>query len=295
MKTKIFGGLALSILILSSVLAVAQRTEIFQFSAGGAWLGVGLNEVTSDNIAALKLKEERGVEVSTVSPNSPASKAGLKEHDVILDVNGTRIESTEQFKRVISEMPVGRTVKLLISRDGATQTVSAKLEEHNGMRHNDNRNFNFSVPTPAVPAAPPAPAAPRTPRAAPAMPPMPPNFEWPNIQGLDNFYIFGNTPRLGVEGEEIGSQLGEYFGVGDKGGVLVRSVAAGSAAEKAGIKAGDVITKVNGKHVEDMSDLREGLRDGAGKSFPVVLIRNKKEMTVTVKIEKPEESHRDSV
>jgi len=248
-------------------------------------------------MAALKVKEERGVEVATVSPDSPASKAGLKKQDVILDVNGARIESVEQFKRMISEMPVGRTVKLLISRDGATQTVSAKLEEHNWMRHDDNRSYRITIPrgemAPMPPTPPPTPPA-RAPRAP--MPPMPPRaFEFPNMDGWGDMFVFGNTPRLGIEGEEIGSQLGEYFGVGDKGGVLVRSVAAGSAAEKAGIKAGDVITKVNGKHVEDMSDLREGLRDGAGKSFPVILIRNKKEMTVTVKIEKPEESHRDSV
>jgi S1-C subfamily serine protease len=280
----------LAILVLSTVFATAQEMQIFHMS--GAWLGVGLAEVTSDNMAALKLKEERGVEVATVSPDSPASKAGLKEHDVILEFNGARVESTEQFKRMISEMPAGRTVKLLISRDGATQTVSAKLEEHKMMFRDDNRNFRFSAPMaptpPTPPTAPTPPSAPRAPRA-----PMARTFEWPN---LENFSLmFDSTPRLGIEGEQIGSQLGEYFGVGDKGGVLVRSVTQGSAAEKAGIKAGDVITKVNGKHVEDMSDLREGLRDGAGKSLPIVLIRNKKEMTVTVKIEKPEESHRDSV
>src|SRR5258706_3166469 len=120
-------------------MAVAQivttpRVQIFR-GGSGAWIGVGVLDVTEDNMRALKLKEERGVEVQSVTSDSPAAKAGLKEHDAILEYNGTRVEGVEQFKRLISETPAGRNVKLLISRDSATQTVSVKLEERSSSIH----------------------------------------------------------------------------------------------------------------------------------------------------------------
>src|SRR5204863_4991894 len=133
--------------------------------------------------------------------------------------DGVRVEGGEQFKRMISETPAGRNVKLLISRDGAPQTVSLKLEERSASMHRNNEDW--VMPMPATPMPPMPPSTPRTPRA------VIPN--WPNFNG-ETFSVFGNTPRLGIEGEEIGSQLGEFFGVPDKGGVLVREVTSGSAA-----------------------------------------------------------------
>src|SRR5258708_22046842 len=131
-------NLAILVLSLAPILASAQvaAPRVRVFHGGGVYMGVGVLEVTSENMGALKLKEERGVEVVSVNSESPASKAGLNEHDAILDYNGTRIESVEQFKRLISETPSGRTVKLLISRDGATQSVNVKMEERsNFMDH----------------------------------------------------------------------------------------------------------------------------------------------------------------
>src|SRR5688572_3468453 len=97
--------------------------------AASGWMGVGLAEITSDKMSKLKLKEERGVEITSVSPDSPAAQAGLKAHDVILEFNGTRVEGIDQFSRLVRETPSGRSVRLLISRDGAPQTVSVKLGE----------------------------------------------------------------------------------------------------------------------------------------------------------------------
>src|SRR5690242_16152315 len=77
---------------------------------GPAYLGVDLRDVTTDRLSALKLKEERGVEVTMVDQDAPAGKAGLKEHDVILTMNGTNVDSVEQLRRMIHETPAGRTV-----------------------------------------------------------------------------------------------------------------------------------------------------------------------------------------
>src|SRR5271168_5005302 len=71
----------------------------------GSYLGVDTRDITPDRLAPLHLKDERGVEVTMVDQDAPAGKAGLKEQDVILTLNGTAIESVEQLRRVIREIP----------------------------------------------------------------------------------------------------------------------------------------------------------------------------------------------
>ena len=86
-----------------------SRSEIFGISSedvgGSSYLGVDTRDVTPDRLGALKLKEEKGVEVTMVDQDAPAGKAGLKEHDVILTVNGAEVESVEQLRRMIREIP----------------------------------------------------------------------------------------------------------------------------------------------------------------------------------------------
>ena len=101
------------------------------------------------------------------------------------------------------------------------------------------------------------------------------------------------APRLGIEGDAVGKQLGEYFGVPGGEGVLVRSVVAGSPADQAGVKAGDVITKIDGESVKDTGDVRSAVRERRNKAtYPITVIRNKKEVTLTVKIEKAADTPR---
>jgi len=290
---------------LAAQVVVAPRIQVH---VNGTWIGVSVLDVTEDRVKELKLKEERGVEVVTVAPDGPAQKAGLKEHDVILEYNGTRVEGVDQFKRMVSETPSGRSAKLQISRDGAMQTVSVKIEERaSTLRHSPDGSANswaFSMP-PTAPPMPPSPPSPRTPRAPRALIPG-----WNGDLGdfFDGFGFWDDSPRLGIEGEEIGGQLGEYFGVPESKGVLVREVTSGGAAEKAGLKAGDVITKVSGKPVRTMSDLREAIRDSAGKSvqhgtvcndckrdLSLTVIRNKKEINLTVTVEHAENRNGDRV
>jgi len=77
--------------------ALSQQVpgHFYAAAAGRSYLGVDIRDVTTDRIAALKLKEERGVEITMVDADAPAGKAGLREHDVILDFNGTAVESEE--------------------------------------------------------------------------------------------------------------------------------------------------------------------------------------------------------
>jgi predicted metalloprotease with PDZ domain len=229
---------------------VAQIQALGFPPASVSYLGVGVEEIDSARAKELKLKEERGVEIRRVEPDSPAEKAGLKEHDVVLEYNGQPVEGVESFTRMVRETPVGRTAKLLISRDGNTQTVTAVI----GRR-------------PALPGRPPY---------AFTMPPIPPIDIPRPVMTL-------RAARLGLEIESISGQLADFFGV--KEGALVRSVEKDSPAEKAGLKAGDVIVKAAGETIASARDLTQALRSGSDrKTVPVQVVRNKKEMTLNLEL-----------
>jgi len=232
----------------------SSTPQVFEFRngvlSGGTYLGVNLCEISSDRARELKLKEAYGVEISRVEENSPAEKAGLKAGDVVLEYNGQRVEGMEQFGRLVRETPAGREVRLLISRNGATQTIAATLQTR--------KVKSFTIPSVEVPEI--------------------------HIPDMPQIFTGWRSPRLGVETESLGSQLATYFGV--KEGVLVRSVLKDSAAEKAGIKAGDVITKVDGTTVTTPNELVNALHAAASKgSFPVEIVRDRHETTVTVTLE----------
>jgi serine protease Do len=234
---------------------------------GGSWLGVETQEVTAEKAKNLKLASERGVVIGKVLEESPAAKAGLKDGDVIIEINGQRVEGTTQFRRMIREIPAGRTLQLTVWRDGRSQTVSATLgkmeENHKRWTNAMPQVFNFRVP--------------EMPEVAPV--PGIPSLEW------DGGNLMMNRPRLGIDAEDISGQLGSYFGAPDGEGVLVRDVNPGSAAEKAGVKAGDVITSLNGERIHGLAELRSKIAaTGDGKAAKLGVLRNKSALTLGVEI-----------
>jgi serine protease Do len=241
---------------------------------GPSWLGVEAREVTAENVKEFKLPAERGVVVGHVSPESPASKAGLKDTDVITEVDGQRVEGSAQFRRMIREIPAGRDVQLTIWRDGRSQIISATLvqaeENHRAMLNAAPGSFAFRMPDVEIPEMPDVEV-----QRIPGVPSM----DFDNGMMVLPF----NRPRLGIDAEDISGQLGSYFGAPDGEGVLVRNVNAGSAAEKAGMKAGDVITKFNGDRIRSLGDLREKLAAKTDdKPALLTVLRNKSEVTLTV-------------
>ncbi len=246
--------------------ALPHTAEGYSSASGRSYLGVDIRDVTTDRLAALKLKEERGVEITMVDADAPAGKAGLREHDVILDFNGTAVESEEQIRRLIREVPPGRTVTIGISRDGAPMKIKVQLADHGAV-------VAQTFPRIIVPT------------------PRPPDFPR-NSMDLP-FQIQTYSSVLGVQTESLTRQLGEYFGVKDGEGVLVRSVEKNSAAEKAGLKAGDVIIKADNEKLTDRSDLSHILRNHrTGGKMALVVMRDKHEQTLTVTL--PDRGSRDS-
>src|SRR5271156_4656699 len=130
----------------------APEVRNFEFSFGeGSWLGVETNEVTSEKAKELKLPAERGVVLGKIMDDSPASKAGLRENDVVTEINGQRVEGAAQFRRMIREIPAGRTAQLTVWRDGRTQQITATLgkaddDRSNNWFHAGPGAFAFKLP-----------------------------------------------------------------------------------------------------------------------------------------------------
>src|SRR5882762_2918904 len=241
---------------------------------GTGWLGVETHEVSTDKAKELKLPAERGVVLGKIVPDSPAAKAGLKENDVVTEINGQRVEGAAQFRRMIHEIPAGRSIQLTVWRDGRSQTLSVTLGKSEHGRH----AMRMVAPTPGTFAF--------------RMPDMP---DIPDIPGMEwnGGALLGGRPRLGIDAEDLNGQLGAFFGAPDGEGILVREVNSGSPAEKAGVKAGDVITSLNGERIRSVGELREklsGKRDEKNRTVKLGVLRNKSAMTLTVEL--PEQAAR---
>lgn len=234
--------------------------ERLRVLSGGSFLGVNVAEVDSERARALKLSEERGVEITLIEPEGPAAKGGLKVGDVVLEYNGQRVEGTEQFVRLVRETPPGRQVKLLVSRGGTVQTLTLTTGTRKG------RSFvtGFTMPRIEIP-------------------------ELRHLPDVPKALMSWRSASLGIEAESLESQLASYFGV--KEGVLVRSVMPGSAAEKAGLKAGDVIVKIGNKPVATPREITSAIRSLRSRSVSLAVVRSRQEITVNVTLD--EDGHSD--
>lgn len=262
---------------------VGPGPQVFAFG-GGPRLGVALREATGE-----KAPPSGGALVAEVDDDTPAARAGLKSGDVIVEFDGERVRGVRQLQRLVSETPAGRPVKVVVTREGKRVEANATLEERDwpdvvgfdkqtmeddirqgveeGMR--GMREFRFEMPDRQAPGD--------EPRKEPdrwnfKVEPRWPMFQWSEGAG-----------RLGVTVQELGEQLRDHFGAGN--GVLVASVSPDSAAARAGLKAGDVITTVAGRKIETTGDLVRAVRAAdEGADVEIEIVRDKKAQTLKVKL-----------
>jgi serine protease Do len=216
-------------------------------------------------------QDATGVRIDSVDEASPAAKAGLREGDVVVTFDGERVRSARQLTRLVQETPDGRQVAMTITRSGASQTLTITPEASAAA-------WNYPINGPEIREQ-----VERSLRG----------LQLPELGGPMFDFRFDGMPgagprgRLGVQVDALSDQLAEYFGV-KGGGVLVSGVTPGSAAEKAGLKAGDVITAVNGTAVRDTGELVEELRE-AGSAGPVAIdvVRDKQTRSLTATLDAP--------
>ncbi len=225
----------------------------------GSAIGARVREVTADEAKTAKLEAPTGVYIVEVDPNTPAERAGLKSGDIVVEFDGEHVRSVRGFSRLVSETPPNRTVKATIVRGGTRTTLD--VTPINSERLAMNR---------VTPDLPRPPARPNPPtyrfRAEPFRLPDTPQLAPP-------------PPRLGIELSPIDGQMSDFFGV--SAGVLVSSVDRDSPAARAGLKAGDVVTAVNGHAVRQPGEMSNEVRNATGP-IELTVVRDKKEMKVRV-------------
>ena len=240
--------------------------DFLMYSAQG-YLGVNLSEVDTDRITALHLKDAHGAEVTLVDHDAPAGKSGLKVHDVILQLDGQPVENAEQLRHRLLDMPSGRTVSFLVNRDGAPLTINIQLCDREELEHKAWSRHK-TVPEPA--------------------PPTRSGFSQTFV-GRPSTAVTGILDTVmpkglyvGAELNPVRTQLADYFGVSSGTGLLVENVDYQSPAARAGLKAGDVVVKVESQQMTSKGDWVKAIRNHRGHLVQVTVMRNKQEQVLTM-------------
>lgn len=277
-------ALASCLAVNSAATAQGGRTILVRMGIGGrsssaegaarGYLGIGFKDVSDDRLSALKLKESRGVEIIHVDHDGPASQAGLREHDVILQMNGQVVEGEEQLRRMLHETPVGRAVNLVVSRDGSQITVSTQMADRSTVeREAWEQHIKPDAPSPRYGSGflggPPVTTPPIT---------APPD---PKTHSFLGTVILGSS-YTGAALESIGPQLAQFFGSQGGNGLLVRSVEPNSPAAAAGMRAGDVVVRANAVIIVGTGDWSRLVHENRGRSLSVVVVREKQELTLVL-------------
>ncbi len=246
------------------------------------YLGVEIQDISDDELPALKLKDVRGAEISSLDHDGPACKAGMRTHDVILQLNGQLIEGGDQLRRLLREIPAGRTVNFVVSRDGQTQTMTMQMADRRKVEQQAWEQ-HYSVPAPG-----PRPAAAEFAARGNSFMDSPPSSSGSVVTTPKGHRDFLGTSMIlsssftGAKLEVMGPQLAEFFGAEGGAGLLVRSVDENSPAAQAGMKAGDVVVRINSVALSNGADWNKTVHDNRGRPVPVVVLRDKHEQTLTL-------------
>jgi serine protease Do len=283
MKLLVAGGAVVVVVAAAFALAPVVRSQttpyvgkgdrrVFMLDGRGSSIGVSIRDLDTDDTAKAKLGQAGGVMIEEVEADSPAAKAGLRDGDVIVEFDGERIRSARHFARLVQETAEGHSVRVVVVRDGARQTLDVtpergarwsgdawhlphiadevQREVERGMR-NLPRDFAF-------------------------------DFKWDGEFPSAKVWPRG---RLGAQLSPLTDQLAEYFGT--KAGVLVSSVDSDSVAAKAGLKAGDVITSIDGQAIDTPRDVTQRLRSAEADEISLSVIRDRKPLTLKAQLPAP--------
>jgi serine protease Do len=283
---------ACAMLMAAMGMAVAARAEHARATPPQAhngqsqgYFGVDLRDVSEDEVPALKLKDTHGAEVILVDHDAPAGKAGLHEHDVVLEMNGQPIAGQEQIRRMLHECPAGHPVVLVISRDGQQMTLTSRMSTREEVER-EAWAQHVTVADPQQEAA-------RTNDSASSPPAASPGTSGPLHMG-NSFMgsILMNSTYTGAILEQLSSQLAQFFGVANGSGLLVRSVADNSPAASAGMRAGDVVVRADERPINTTGDWAKTIKNSRGRPVSVVVLRDKQEHRLTLT---PDPHHRSSI
>ena len=282
-----------AVLVVSLAFGAAAQMRAMRANGGSngrtaqGYLGVDVRDLSDEELNQLKIKDVRGAEIIRLDHDGPACKAGVREHDVVLQMDGRSIEGREQFRRLLHDESAGHVVALVILRDGQQQTLRATMANREEVERQAWEQ-HIAVVDPEGPPPPlPAGVAPTGPGGngreglgflhggSGAVEP-------PAGKSRGFLGTMLGAPYIGAIVEPIGPQLGEFFGVPSGVGLLVKSVETNSPASDAGLRAGDVVLKANQMRMVTENDWTKSLHENKGRPMPVLVLREKKEQTLTL-------------
>jgi serine protease Do len=247
-NTAIFSPTGGSVGIGFAVPASLARPVVEQLIEGGAvrrgWLGVQVQEVTPEIAEGLGMDAARGALVVFVDPGGPAARAGVRQGDVILSVDGVQVDRTRRLPRLVGQKPPGAGVRLDMRRAGEDRRADVRLGEL------DARVFE---------------------EASVGVPP-----------GRDGGGGGGTPPAADPRASEIAGirlaplqqALRDAFGI-DEGvrGALVLGLVDGTAASYVGLMPGDVVTAVGTVEVSSPDEVRREIDAARRGGQGVALLR----------------------
>lgn len=215
-----------------------------------------LNASNKAFLGVLTAKTEKGAIIKNVIDESAAKKAGLKNDDIITGLGGKEITSPDDLRAAIEAYKPGDKVTVNYLRDGKKKSTSLELGKTAGASFTYDLDSLRDMMNSFQPGN---------------------NFNFRMPRQNFNFNFNNNQPKLGlrIEDTEAGN------------GAKVLEVQNGSAAEKAGLKKGDIITEINGEKVNEVNDIRSEMRQSEDKNnYKFKVKRENKEMNFEIKIPK---------
>lgn len=220
----------------------------YPFSFDRTFLGV----TTKDN--------DKGAEVVEITKSSPASKAGIEKGDIIIKVGSTKINNPQELSEAIRSYKPGDKVDITVFRCKKTKLLKAELSKWNDITSiiadsvfvNGSKGLNeWSSMNPGA-------------------------FKYEYSAPGVYFRNLRSSPSIGLQVQDTE----------DESGVKVLKVEPNSAAEKAGVKVGDLITAINADKVTDVSSTLDEMRKNSNNEYNLEIVRDGKPITIKVKVPK---------
>ena len=225
--------------------------------AARGWLGVYIQDVTPELMEAMDLKSLKGVLINDVIDDSPADEAGLERGDVVIEFNQEKIVDADQFVKLVRKIKPDDLANIVVIRDGEEKTIEVKI----GKRKKEDI-YGLTVKPPLI------------------------------QKGRVKIFDLGESThgKIGATLWNLNEQLGGYFGVADGEGALVAELDEEGPAYQAGLRAGDVITEMDGDKIEDKSDVLDVLSDKEeGDEVTIQVLRKGSKQNFTVKVAEEED------
>ena len=237
--------------------------------ASQGYLGVTVHDIDPTRAEKEKLQNAFGAEVVSLDHDAPAAKAGVHTGDIIQAINGQMVSDAAALSRLLRDMPVGKFVDLQVVHNAKIERIHLQLADHAALvQHAWANHFHVRIPEPA---------------------PIVNAFAGQRTFAGDGPVADGDAvdsqAYIGAQVEPLTPQLAKYFGVRAGNGLLVRAVEDKSPAGLAGLDAGDVILSANGMPLETTADWLQTLRTNAGHPVPIVVLRNRKVITLAITVD----------